>query len=45
MDLIMNPVIGYAVFVSLMMAVAFWLLPQIKAHRQKVDAENKLNAN
>ena len=45
MDLLMNPVTGYTIFVLLMSAGALWLLPQIRAHRKKVDAEIKLNAN
>ncbi len=44
-DALMNLLIGYAIFVLLLTAGALWFLPQIIAHKKKVDAENKLNAN
>lgn len=43
--LTMDPVTGYKIFVGLLVGAAIWLLPQIKAHTRKVQAENKLNAN
>ena len=44
-DALVHMPTGYAIFVLLLTAGALWFLPQIIAHKKKVDAENKLNAN
>jgi hypothetical protein len=41
----MNLLTGYAIFVLLLTAGSLWLLPQIIAHKKKIDAQNKLDAN